>query len=428
MMNVVGSALQTMPPPSRGGGSAMPSEVPVRPPRERSLVRSILQGDALKSDIRRFFRVRSESIPEAWTPEVVSTVEQVLQRDPGYVPGSFLGLLRFSCDLREQEIGQYTWLESRLWSLVKRRLSTSSGLMLLRSVANAHEILRSLVEDPSPGRRRSFSDLLRILSVRTGQPYLEHPRTIDRAVWEFALVLAVRCDRFNADLRGTDTRPLRCIDLLFGSTSIYIQERGAEPTIAELRTAVLQTGSPLGPALGLWARSLARNPGQSLLPGQPPPGDPRSWVWETGRGLLSDEASIDRSGQLAACERALLDRASQLESWKDQEARAVHDEFRKEIERILPESHGRIRSSGPPATGALDRGRLAYRLDPDRPRVGGPFPRPAGRRPGEGIPEARPGLGGKPQESPHRPGSVDHVRLGGPGSLALSSPESPRTS
>lgn len=338
MTNLVANAIQAMPQTRRGPSASIPSEVPVRPPRERSLVRSFLQGDALKADVRRFFKVRRESIPGSWDPELIVSIEQILSRDPGSRPGGFLGLLRFSCDLHEQEVGQFAWSEARLWSLVRRRLSSSSGLMLLRSVANAHDILQSLTDDSDPQRRRGFSDLLRILGARTGQPYLEHPRTIDRSIWEFALILSVRCDQFNAELRGTGARPLRCADILFGATSVFLQERGVEPALPDLRPAVLQTGAPLGPALDLWARTLAKTPGQSLLPGLAFPDDPRDWVWETGRSMVEQDVLLDRAGLLASCERALLERARTQESWKEDLALAVHEEFRREIERILPES------------------------------------------------------------------------------------------
>ena len=338
MSHLVENALQTMPQARRAPVPSVPTEVPVRPPRERSLVRSLFQGDALKADVRRFFRVRENGIPGDWDPDSVIAVEQILARDPEGRPGGFLGLLRFACDLREQELSDSTWLEARLWSLLRRRLSTSSGLMLLRSVANAHEILRSLVEDPDPLRRRGFADLLRVLGARTGQPFLEHPRTIDRALWEFSLVLMVRADQYNSEFRGTGARQIRCLDLLFAATCVYIRERGQEPNLSDLRPAVLQTGAPLGPALDSLVRGLAGMPGQTLFPGLVFRDDPRDWVWETGRGLLDGDGLQDRAGQLASCERALLERARAQESWKEEVAYAVHEEFRRELERSLPES------------------------------------------------------------------------------------------
>jgi len=345
MTNLVENALQGMPQARRAPAANVPSEVPVRPPRERSLVKRILQGDALKADVRRFFRVRGADIPQAWDPDSVVAVEHILSHEPGGRPGEFLGLLRFACDLREQETGQSTWSEARLWALVRRRLSSSSGLMLLRSVANAHEILQSLVDDPEPLRRRGFADLLRVLGVRTGRPFLEHPKTIDRPIWEFALILAVRCDQFNLEFRKTGSRPIRCLDLLFGSTAVYLGERGSEPTLPELRSAALQTGSPLGPALDSWARGLAGSPGQTLFPGLGPQEDPRHWVWETGRSLVERDGLSDRTGRIAACERALLELASAQESWKEDVALAVHEAFRREIERTIPESR---RQAPPP--------------------------------------------------------------------------------
>lgn len=371
MTNLVETALQGLPPTRRVPSADVPSEVPVRPPRERSLVKSLLQGDAMKADVRRFFRVRNAEIPGEWDPESVVAVEQILSRDPGTRPGGFLGLLRFACDLREQERGQSTWSEAHLWSLVRRRLSSSSGLMLLRSVANAHEILQSLVEDPDTQRRRAFADLLRVLGVRVGRPFLLHPKTIDRPVWEFSLVLSVRADQYNTEFRGTGARQVRCLDLLFGTTSLFLRERGTEPTLADLRAATLQTGAPLGPALDSWVRGLAGLSGQTLFPGLEPQEDPRDWVWETGRSLLDRDGPLDRTGRLAACERALLDRARAQESWKEEVALAVHEEFRREIDRVLPESRRQSQvpsepsvAASAPASGALG--------EPEPPRAG-PF-------------------------------------------------------
>jgi len=302
------------------------------------LVRTLLQGDALKADVRRFFRVRRHSVPIDWDADPVIAVEQILSRDPAYRPGGYLGLVRFACDLHEGETQQVTWAEARLWSLVRRRLTTSSGLMLLRSVANAHEILQSLVSDPDSARRRGFCDLLRLLGVRMEQPFLEHPRTIDRPVWEFALVLSVRCDQYNSEFRGTGARTVRCLDLLFGATCVYLRERGSEPGLQDLRSAVLQTGAPLGPAMDSWMRAFAGSSGQSLIPGLALPDDPRLWAWQTGNSLLGQAGLVDRTGVMAACERSLLERARSQEAWKQEVAFAVHREFRDQIEKILPES------------------------------------------------------------------------------------------
>ena len=78
MTNLVENALQGMPQARRAPAANVPSEVPVRPPRERSLVKRILQGDALKADVRRFFRVRGADLPAAWDPDSVVAVEQIL--------------------------------------------------------------------------------------------------------------------------------------------------------------------------------------------------------------------------------------------------------------------------------------------------------------------------------------------------------------
>ena len=355
MTRLVETALQGMPSTRKVRPVEVPREVPVRPPRERSLVRSLLQGDGLKADVRRFFRARARGIPSDWDPESVIAIEQVLSADPGGRPGAFLGLLRFSCDLREQAIFETTWHESRLWSLLRRRLSTSSGLVLLRSVANSHEILRSLVEDPDPVRRRGFADLLRVLGVRTGQAFLEHPRSIDRAVWEFCLALAQKADQYNAEPRGGG-RPVRCLDLLFGATFAYIQERGQEPGLSDLRRAAFQAGSHLGPALDVWIRGLSATTGTSLLPGLSTQDDPREWVWTTGRSLLGQPAGVGRTGMLATCERALLERARSQEIWKEEVAAAVHEEFRREMERLLPES--RLRPPVPVVTESVSAAAL----------------------------------------------------------------------
>jgi hypothetical protein len=77
-----------------------------------------------------------------------------------------------------------------------------------------------------------------------------------------------------------------------------------------------------------------------------PQEDPRDWVWETGRSVLDRDGPLDRTGRLAACERALLERARAQESWKEEVALAVQEEFRREIDRVLPES--RRQSNLPP--------------------------------------------------------------------------------
>ncbi|MEN9307477.1 MAG: hypothetical protein RL173_1409 [Fibrobacterota bacterium] len=338
MTNLVEIALQGMPPTRRAPAAAIHHVVPVRPPRTRSLVSTLLQGDALKADVKRFFRTRHGSLPVAWDMDMAVEVERSLGREPGYREGGFIGLLRFACDLHESAQVQSSWTENRLWSLIRRRLSSSSGLMLLRSVANAHEILQSLLDDVEGPRRRGFCDLLRVLGARTGQILLEHPRLIDRPIWEFSLLLTVRADQYNSEFRNVSGRAVRPLDLLLGSISVYLRERGLEPALADLRTSVLQTGAPLGPALDAWIRTLRQTPGSSLIPGLEIPDDPRNWIWQTGESLLEQEGLIDRMGRLASCERALLDRARGHESWKDDVALSIESELRKEIERVLPES------------------------------------------------------------------------------------------
>ena len=341
-----------MPAIRRPPAAAVQNEVPVRSPRSRSLVRTLLQGDALKSDVKRFFRAREGSLPSSWDPDSVVEIERSLAREPGYREGMFLGLLRYSCDLHDSAQNQTSWTEIRLWSLLRRRLSTSSGLMLLRSVANAHEILQSLLEDAEGFRRRGFCDLLRVIGARTGQILLEHPRLIDRPVWEFSLLLAVRADQFNSELRQVPGRAIRPLDLMFGAVAVYLRDRGLEPALADLRSSVLQTGAPLGPALDGWVRNLRSAQGNSLIPGIQIPDDPRNWIWQTGAALLEQTGLVDRLGRLAACERALLDRARAHESWKDDVAIAVESELRKEIDRAVPESRrmpsAMIKPSAPP--------------------------------------------------------------------------------
>ena len=354
MTNLVEIALQGMPPIRRAPAAAVHHQVPVRPPRNRSLVRTLLQGDALKADVKRFFRTRQDSLPAHWDVDVVVEVERSLAREPGYREGGFLGLLRFACDLSESSQSQTSWTENRLWALIRRRLSSSSGLMLLRSVANAHEILQSLLDDAEGSRRRGFCDLLRVLGARTGQILLEHPRLIDRPIWEFSLLLTVRADQYNSELRQASGRVIRPLDLFFGSVAVFLRERGLEPALTDLRTTVLQTGAPLGPSLDTWVRNLHRSQGSSLIPGIQLPDDPREWIWQTGISLPGQDGLIDRMGRLASCERALLERARAHEVWKDDAAIAVEAELRKEIDRSLPESRrmpaAMLRADGTPLT------------------------------------------------------------------------------
>lgn len=338
MTNLVENALQGMPPVRRTPADVVHHEAPVRSPRNKSLVRTLLQGDALKADVKRFFRARQESLPTDWDADVAVEIERSLTREPGYREGGFLGLMRYACDLSDGAHNQITWTESRLWALIRRRLSSSSGLMLLRSVANAHEILQSLLDDDDDSRRRGFCDLLRVLGARTGQILLEHPRMIDRPIWEFSLLLTVKADHFNSEWRNVSGRTIRPLDLLFGAVAVYLRERGMEPALGDLRMSVLQTGAPLGPQLESWVRALHATPGGSLIPGVHLPDDPRTWIWQTGLALREQDGLIDRMGRMASCERALLERARAHETWKDDVAIAVEAELRKEIDRILPES------------------------------------------------------------------------------------------
>lgn len=336
MSFLVENALQGMSATRRTPAVDIPQEVPVRSPRTRSLVRTLLQGDALKADVKQFFRKRQQTLPVQWDAEVVIEVERSLAREPGYREGGFLGLLRYACDLADAARTETTWTESRMWFLLRKRLSTSSGLMLLRSVANSHEVLQSILDDPDGTRRRGFCDLLRVLGARTGQILLEHPRLIDRPIWEFTLLLTNRADRYNREANAK--RVVQPLDIFFGAISVYLRERGLEPALAELRTSVLQVGAPLGRALDLWAQSFQNTPGNSLIPGTQFADDPRHWIWLTGLSVLEQAGLTDRTGRIASCERALLERARLHEAWKDDVAIAIETELRKEIDRILPES------------------------------------------------------------------------------------------
>lgn len=336
MSTLVENALQGMPALRKTPADAVHQEVPVRGPRSRSLVRTLLQGDALKADVKQFFRKRQASLPAQWEPDVVVEVERSLAREPGYREGGFLGLLRYACDLAEASRTETTWTETRLWFLLRKRLSSSSGLMLLRSVANSHEVVQSLLDDPDGRRRRGFCDVLRVLGARTGQILLEHPRLIDRPVWEFTLLLTTRADRYN---RNRDAkRIVQPLDVFCGAIFVYLRERGLEPALSELRSGVLQAGAPLSGALDTWIASLQETAGSSLLNGAQLSDDPRQWIWLTGISVLEQAGLTDRIGRIASCERALLERVRALESWKDDLAISIESLLRREIDRTLPES------------------------------------------------------------------------------------------
>lgn len=336
MSALVENALQGMSATRRAPASTVHQEVPVRAPRTRSLVRTLLQGDALKADVKQFFRTRQSSLPAQWEVDVVVDVERSLAREPGYREGGFLGLLRYACDLADASRTETTWTETRLWFLLRKRLSSSSGLMLLRSVANSHEIVQSLLDDPDGMRRRGFCDVLRVLGARTGQILLEHPRLIDRPIWEFNLQLTTRADRYN---RNRDAkRIVQPLDVFCGAIFVYLRDRGLEPALTELRTAVLLSGAPLSAALDAWIESLQATPGTSLIKGTRLPDDPRQWIWLTGISVLEQSGLTDRLGRLASCERALLEHARALETWKDDLATSIEALLRQEIDRTLPES------------------------------------------------------------------------------------------
>jgi hypothetical protein len=299
-------------------------------------VRTLLQGDALKADVKQFFRKRQASLPAQWDMDVVIQVERSLAREPGYREGGFLGLLRFACDLADASRTETTWTETRLWFLLRKRLSSSSGLMLLRSVANSHEVVQSLLDDPDGTRRRGFCDVLRVLGARTGQILLEHPRLIDRPIWEFTLLLTIRADRYNR--KRDSKRIVHPLDVFCGSIFVYLRERGLEPALAELRSGVLQSGAPLSGALDAWIEALQGTSGSSLINGTQLSDDPRQWIWLTGISVLEQAGLTDRTGRIASGERALLERARALETWKDDLAIAIEALLRQEIDRTLPES------------------------------------------------------------------------------------------
>ncbi len=336
MANVVEAALQGLSTAPASPGADDPREVPVRAPRSRSLVRTLLQGDALKADARQFFRRRQGFLPDDWEVDRIVEIERVLEREPGYRSGGFLGLLRYACDLFDASSTQTTLTEARLWFLLRKRLSSSSGLMLLRSVANAHDTIESLLADPEPSRRRGFCDILRVLGARTGKIQVEHPRLIDRAIWEFALLLSNRADQANHALGAV--RTVTPLDVFCAAVFVHVRDRGMEPALMDLRRLVLAPGAPMAVALEAWLDALRRTPGNSLIAGTRLPDDPRRWTWQAGVSILEQSGLTDRLGRIATCERALLERARTLESWKNDMAFAIDGLARQEIERHLPES------------------------------------------------------------------------------------------
>jgi hypothetical protein len=382
MSTLVEDALQGMSAVRRAPAEAVHQEVPVRAPRTRTLVRTLLQGDALKADVKQFFRKRQASLPAQWDMDVVIQVERSLAREPGYREGGFLGLLRFACDLADASRTETTWTETRLWFLLRKRLSSSSGLMLLRSVANSHEVVQSLLDDPDGARRRGFCDLLRVLGARTGQILLEHPRLIDRPIWEFTLLLTIRADRYNRNRNSK--RIVQPLDVFCGAIFVYLRERGLEPGLAELRSSALQAGAPLSGALDVWVEALQAGAGSSLIQGTRLSDDPRQWIWLTGLSVLEQSGLTDRIGRIASGERALLERARALETWKDDLAIAIEALLRREIDRALPESRrlpfSFVQAENAPAPGA----------DPIPPIGNGGTAAGSGRIPSSDGPSPRP--------------------------------------
>lgn len=313
-----------------------PSSIPVRPPRPRNLARQILEGDALKADAKRFLSRRRDSVPYFWSVDGILDAEQALAA-VGIPGGTFLGLLRFSADFQDDRQMGRTAAERRWWGLLRRRLASSSGIALVRSVADGMELVRHMVEDADVTTQQGFTDLLRLLGARTGLDVIGQPRLAEKALWEFAVLLASRTRTWN---RSHPQEPRRIVplDFLTGGTMVYMADRQCEPSLAELRAAVFQTGAPLAPALDAWLRRLQEIPGSSLL--RIPMAlehDPRIWVWTVGQQLSSD-ARPARLARIAACERALLDQARREEATREAAAVAIERSIRQILERELPAS------------------------------------------------------------------------------------------
>lgn len=333
---LVPNALRSVPLSRASSPGSDLASIPVRPPRPRNLARQLLEGDALKADAKRFLSRRKSALPEDWTLEGILTVEQALAA-VGVPGGTFLGLLRFSADLQADRLQGRTWIETRWWGYLRRRLTTSAGVAFVRAVADGLDEVRHLVEDADYHDRQGFTDLLRVLGVRTGVDIIAHPRLAEKPLWEYAILLAARVRRWNRTHSGTHRRVVP-LDFHLGGTMVFLRDRQAEPTLLDLRTAVFQHGAPLAPALDAWLRRSQELSGSSLLKITIPSGaDPREWVWSAGQALIQD-ARPERLARLAACERGLIDLVRREEAAREQAAQAVEHSLRELLERELPAS------------------------------------------------------------------------------------------
>lgn len=316
------------------GQDGEPLVVPVRPPRPRNLARQLLEGDGLKADARRFISRRRGALPPDWDVEGIVAAEQALSAVD--IPlGSFLGLLRFAADLQaDRNIGR-TWAERRWWGHLRRRLASSSGIVLGRSVADGMEMVRYLVEDADAVSQQGFTDLLRVLGARTGIDVIDQPRLAEKPLWDFAILLGARSRLWNRTHPSASRRVLP-LDFYLGGLLVYLRDRQAEPSLVDLRSQVFQTGAPLAPALDAWLRKLQDCVGSSLLTVQlPSPSDPRTWVWDSGKSLVLDDLP-DRPARLAACERGLIDIARREEATREAVAVALDRLVRELLRRELP--------------------------------------------------------------------------------------------
>lgn len=311
-----------------------PGSIPVRSPRPRNLARQILEGDALKADAKRFLSRRRDSVPPEWTVDGIAEADQALA-SVGIPGGTFLGLLRFACDFQEDREQGRTSIERRWWGLLRRRLGSSSGITLVRSVADGMEVVRWLVEEADIPTQQGFTDLLRILGARTGIDMISQPRLVEKALWEFAVLLAARTRTWNrTHPRGS--RAIVPLDFYLGGVMVYALDRQSEPSLAELRSTVFMTGAPLAPTLDSWLRRLQDFAGSSLLViPMSVQGDPRSWVWSAGLQLSSDQRAA-RLARFAACERALLDQGRREDAAREAAAVAIEQATRDLLARDLP--------------------------------------------------------------------------------------------
>ena len=313
-----------------------PGSIPVRSPRPRNIARQILEGDALKADAKRFLAHRRESVPSDWTVEGIVEAEQALAA-VGIPGGTFLGLLRFAADFQEDREKGRTSVERRWWGLLRRRLGSSSGITLVRSVADGMELVRHLVEEADVSTQQGFTDLLRLVGARTGIDMISQPRLTEKALWEFAILLAARTRTWNRT-HPQGGRRIVPLDFYLGGVMVYAQDRQTEPSLADLRSGVFQTGAPLAPALDAWLRRIQDFPGSSLLNiAMPSQADPRAWVWSAGRQMSSDHRA-SRLARLAACERGLLDQGRREEGAREAAAIAVEQSVREILARELPEA------------------------------------------------------------------------------------------